>query len=389
MKTIKPAAACCLAAAAFVASLQPALALDSPALNLARQLNEAFVDAAAEVTPSVVVIDIRQKVNDTEGDTGSFWDLLPPEYRRHFQHPGGSSQHWLEGEGSGIIVSPDGYILTNYHVVENADQIVVSLPDGRKFPGEVKGTDSESDIAVVKINATALKPAKLGDSDKARVGEFVLAVGAPFELNGTVTVGHISAKSRVFQSVADQDFIQTDTKILPGNSGGPLVNLYGEVVGINTMIEGLDTGIGFAIPVNIARRVKDHLIAEGKFTRSWLGIEIVEWKNQGEYVSITGTPPPATSQGVLVTGIVPDGPASKSDLRAGDVVTAVDGKSVQTVRELRDEVSVKKAGRNAVLNVTRGNARLTVKVAPGAMPSAEGLNAGISHFREPEPEPGQ
>jgi len=264
MKRIKPKTACLLAAA-VMASGQPVLAKDSPALILARQLNEAFVEVADQVSPSVVVLYIRQKVNAKDAEEGSsFWDLLPPEYRRHFHHQGGAQPEWLEGEGSGIIISPDGYILTNNHVVEDADEIEVRLKDGRKFTGEVKGVDPSTDIAVVKIKATGLTAAKLGDSDASRVGEFVLAIGAPFELNDTVTVGHVSAKGRVFEHEADLDFIQTDAKILPGNSGGPLVNLYGEVIGINTMIEGLDSGIGFAVPINIAKRIKDHLINEGK-----------------------------------------------------------------------------------------------------------------------------
>jgi len=375
MKRIKPKTACLLAAA-VMASGQPALAKDSPALILARQLNEAFVEVADHVSPSVVVLYIRQKVNAKDSEEGgSFWDLLPPEYRRHFQHEDGAQQQWLQGEGSGIIISPDGYILTNNHVVENADKIEVRLKDGRKFTGEVKGVDPNTDIAVVKIKATGLTPAKLGDSDASRVGEFVLAIGAPFELNDTVTVGHVSAKGRVFEHEADLDFIQTDAKILPGNSGGPLVNLYGEVIGINTMIEGLDTGIGFAVPINIAKRIKDHLINEGKYTRSWLGIGIRDLKNDSDYMGLEAHLAPDVSDGVLVIEIRPEGPAAKSDLQAGDVITAVDGKSVQSVHQLREEVSVKKPGRVAVLDVVRGKEHLTVKVTPGAMPSAPELAA--------------
>jgi serine protease Do len=373
MKTIKPKMACLLAAA-VMASSQPALAKDSPALNLARQLNEAFVEVADQVSPSVVVIYIRQKVSGKEADEGgSFWDILPPEYRRHFQHQDGAHQHWLEGEGSGIIISPDGYILTNNHVVENADEIEVRLKDGRKFTGEVKGVDPETDIAVVKIKAAGLTPAKLGDSDAARVGEFVLAIGAPFELNDTVTVGHVSAKGRVFEHEADLDFIQTDAKILPGNSGGPLVNLYGEVIGINTMIEGLDSGIGFAVPINIAKRVKDHLIYEGKYTRSWLGIGIGELKDDSDYLGLDGHLAPDVREGVVVTAIIPDGPAAKSDLQPGDVITGVDGKTIQTMHQLREEISVKKPGHMTVLQVVRGKEHLIVKVAPGAMPSRDEL----------------
>jgi serine protease Do len=373
MKPIKPKAVCLLAAA-VMASGPRAEARHSPALDLARQLNEAFVEVADQVSPAVVVIDIRQRVKDKQTeDGGSFWDILPPELRRHFQNHGGAHPQWLEGEGSGLIISPDGYILTNNHVVEGADDIVVRLKDGRTFAGEVKGADPESDIAVVKIKATGLTPAKLGDSDATRVGEFVLAIGAPFELNDTVTVGHVSAKGRSFEQDADQDFIQTDAKILPGNSGGPLVNLYGEVIGINTMIEGLDTGIGFAVPINLAKRVKDHLINEGKFTRSWLGIQIHELRNDSDYLSLDGKLAPDAREGVVVEAILPGGPASKSDLRPGDVITAVDGKTVQTTRQLRDEIGEKKPGSATMLAVVRGKEHLTLKATPGLTPAVDEL----------------
>jgi serine protease Do len=378
MKPIKPKAVCLLAAA-VMASGPSAEARHSPALDLARQLNEAFVEVADEVSPAVVVIDIRQRVKEKQGeDGGSFWDILPPELRKHFQNHGGGHPQWLEGEGSGLLISPDGYILTNNHVVEGAEDIVVRLKDGRAFVGEVKGTDPESDIAVVKIDAKGLTPAKLGNSDATRVGEFVLAIGAPFELNDTVTVGHVSAKGRSFEQDADQDFIQTDAKILPGNSGGPLVNLYGEVIGINTMIEGLDTGIGFAVPINLAKRVKDHLISEGKFTRSWLGIQIHELRNDNEYLSLDGKLAPDVREGVVVEAILPGGPASNSDLRPGDVITGVDGKSVQTVRQLRDEIADKKPGSATTLVVVRGKEHLTIKATPGLTPAKDELAAKAS-----------
>src|ERR1700722_6147749 len=383
MSPIKSRAVCWLAAAVVIAAGPRTWGKDSPAPGMARQLNEAFVEVADKVSPTVVVIDIRQKVNEKDTDEGgSFWDILPPDLRRHFQkhgegqhHHGEANQQWLEGEGSGIIISPDGYILTNNHVVEDADEIVVRLKDGRAFAGEVKGVDPESDVALVKIKASGLTPAKLGDSEATRVGEFVLAIGAPFELNDTVTVGHVSAKGRIFEHDADQDFIQTDAKILPGNSGGPLVNLYGEVIGINTMIEGLDTGIGFAVPINLAKRVKDHLMTEGKFTRSLLGIHIHELKNDSDYLSLDGALAPDAREGVVGEAILPGGPASKSDLRPGDVITSVDGKTVQTVRQLRDEVADKKPGRLTVLSVVRGKEHLNIKATPAIMPAAEEVTA--------------
>jgi serine protease Do len=388
MKTIKPKAVGLLAAAAIMASGPRTEARYSPALDLARQLNEAFVEVADQVAPAVVVIDVRQKAKDKQTDDGgSFWNIFPPELRRRFQNHGGSHEQILEGEGSGLVISPDGYILTNNHVVEGADEIIVKLKDGRTFAGEVKGADPESDIAVVKIKATGLTAAKLGDSDATRVGEFVLAIGAPFELSDTVTVGHISAKGRTFEQDADQDFIQTDAKILPGNSGGPLVNLYGEVIGINTMIEGLDTGIGFAVPINLAKRVKDHLINEGKFNRAWLGIIIHELKDDKDYLNLEGRLAPDARDGVVVEAILPGGPASKSDLRPGDVITAVDGRTVQTARQLRNEIAEKKPGSATVLVVVRGKQHLTITAMPTPTPtedvlavkaSAEPANFGLT-----------
>jgi serine protease Do len=385
MNAIRFAAICGLAAAVLSAG-SPAVARQSSALDLARQLNEAFVTVAEKVSPAVVVIHIRQKVN---GNEGSFWDILPPELRRRFQNQGGAQRsrpYWMEGEGSGIVISADGYILTNNHVVEDADQITVRLKDGRTFEGEVKGADSKSDIAVIKINATGLTPAKLGDSDATRVGEFVLAIGAPFELSDTVTVGHVSAKGRSFGEMGpdlDQDFLQTDAKILPGNSGGPLVNLYGEVIGVNTMIEGLDTGIGFAVPINLARRVKDHLIAEGRFARSRLDIHITDLKHYRDYLNLDGKLAPDAQEGVVVTSILPDGAAAKSDLRPGDVITAVDGKSVKTVQQLRDEVADKKPGSATRLDLVRGKEHLAINVTPQAAPGVAGLAAKTHRFQSP------
>ncbi len=273
MKTFKTTLLSATVAAALLGCAGICAARDTSPLDLARQLNEAFIQVADQASKSVVVIKITGKSTENDGDdSGSFLDSLPPEWRRYFEGRAGhgrSRPQKVEGEGSGIVVTADGYILTNNHVVENADTIKVRFKDGREFDGEVKGTDPESDVAVVKIKASGLTPAKLGDSDATRVGEFVLAVGAPFTLSYSVTFGHVSAKGRSFEgemggAYADQDFIQTDASINPGNSGGPLVNLCGEVIAINTMIEGMNTGIGFAVPINLAKRVMAHLIRRGQ-----------------------------------------------------------------------------------------------------------------------------
>lgn len=379
-----------LSVAALLASGPSVSALDSPALTLARQLNEAFIEVADKVSPAVVVIEVSQNVteeDDQSGGGGSWWDLLPPDERpRHRFHHRGPTSHIVQGEGSGVIITEDGYILTNNHVVENAVKILVKFKDGRTFDGEVKGTDPASDIAVVKIKAKGLTPATLGDSDSTRVGEFVLAIGAPFTLSYSVTFGHISAKGRSFEGetrgYSDQDFIQTDASINPGNSGGPLVNLYGEVIAINTMIEGMNTGIGFAVPINLAKRVKDHLIAEGKFTRSWLGIGIREL---GDYLTYKDLPPelaPDTQTGIVITDIHADSPASKANLHAGDVVVSVDGKNVETARQLKDAIALEKPGTQLTLNIVRAKEHLAVKVETAALPSDDQLLA----VRSPAPE---
>ena len=280
----------------------------------------------------------------------------------------------FDAQGSGVIIRDDGYILTNFHVVDEAEKILVRLRDGRKFEGTVRGKDAQSDLAVIKINATNLPVAKLGDSAAVRVGEFAIAIGAPFELDYSVTFGHVSAKGRshVVPSMGvtsqgatmDQDFIQTDASINPGNSGGPLVNLYGEVIGINTLIRGLRTGIGFAVPVNLAKEVSDHLIADGKFPRSWLGVGIRGLREDDDTTEKIEGP----ADGVLVTEIRPDGPASKSDLLARDIITAVDGRNVATAAQLRNEIRGKKPGSAVTLDVLRESKPLKIKVRPEIWP---------------------
>ncbi|HTH47060.1 MAG TPA: trypsin-like peptidase domain-containing protein, partial [Candidatus Limnocylindria bacterium] len=270
MKNIRTSLAV-LTLAGLAAALPPAvLAKDSEALQIARQLNEAFIEVADNVSPSVVVITVTEKKDtETMQQMHRFFQALPPELQE-----GEAPQR--TGQGSGVIVREDGYIVTNNHVVNGAEKIRVRLKDGREFDAEVRGTYPDADIAVVKLKGDVknLHVAKFADSEKVRVGEFAIAIGAPFELDYSVTYGHVSAKGRanLGGGPGDQDFIQTDASINPGNSGGPLVNLNGEIIGINSMIRGMGTGIGFAIPANNAHEISDRLIADGKFTRSWLGI---------------------------------------------------------------------------------------------------------------------
>src|SRR5881628_714708 len=227
--------------------------------------------------------------------------------------------------------------------------------------------DPQSDVAVIKIDAKGLPTATLADSNKTRVGEFAIAIGAPFSLDYSVTFGHVSAKNRSdivtgFERLTmDQDFIQTDANINPGNSGGPLVNIEGEVIGINTLIRGLHTGIGFAIPSSLAREVSDKLISEGKFTRAWLGVRIQTLREDADFRALIKGP----AEGVVVHSVLPNGPAARSELKPTDIITAVDGKSVGTAKQLRNELRNKKIGQPVTLDVFRKGKAIQVKVAPG------------------------
>jgi Do/DeqQ family serine protease len=339
-------------------------------LDLARQLNQAFVEVAEKVSPAVVVITTTQKNvrSVIEGLDETPENFSPEDFWRRFHRqfenaPGEESL----GQGSGIIVREDGYILTNSHVVEDAETITVRLRDGRTFKARVRGVDPQSDVAVLQIDARGLPFAKLADSTKTRVGELAIAIGTPFNLDYSVTFGHVSAKGRANVmtgfgggAMMDQDFIQTDANINPGNSGGPLVNIDGEVIGINTLIRGLRTGIGFAIPSSLLREVSDQIIAEGKFTRAWLGVSIVSLKDDPEYQELIK----GVNEGVVIRAILPNGPAARSELKPADVVTAVDGRRVTSPQELRNEVRGKKIGAPVTLDVFRAGTNLPVKIIP-------------------------
>jgi serine protease Do len=359
MKTRKLASLVLAAAAAAASNNSDVIA--GPEQDLARQLNKAFIEAAEKVSPAVVVISVTEKAGATSADW--FDDENDSPSRK------GSPRKTDKtfGEGSGVILSNDGYILTNNHVVEDAEKIEVKLRDGRVFPAEVRGRDSASDLAVLKISARDLPVAKLADSSKVRVGEFAIAIGAPFNLDYSVTFGHVSAKSR--SNIVpdwedgggmDQDFIQTDANINPGNSGGPLLNIDGEVIGINTLIRGLHTGIGFAIPSNLAREISDKLIAHGRIARPWLGIRIHSVSDDPDFRELF----PKVQNGVIVQSVSPGGPAAKSDLCAADVITAIDTLPINTTQQLRDEIRRRATGQFVTLEVSRGGKSLQIKIKP-------------------------
>ena len=382
----------------------------SPALDLARQLNQAFVEVADSVSKSVVVIKVKTKEDRNWGDLegNPLFEQLPEEQRQQFerfferfrgQQPrrqraqpdptDAEGNPFYNGRGSGMVMREDGYILTNHHVVEDAEAIMVVFKDGREVKAEVRGRDPESDLAVIRLTekVPGLTPVRFADSDKVRVGEFAIAIGAPFDLEYSVTFGHVSAKGRQVEdmrSLSDQDFIQTDANINVGNSGGPLVNIDGEVMGVNSMIRtsmGVGVGIGFAIPSNLAREIGDRLIEDGRFVRSWLGIGIADLR---EYRRIRDIDTKA-KDGVVVRSIEPNGPAYGSDLKPADVIVSVDGRNVSTTQQLRSLISRKKAGSEVVLDVFRRDENIRVKVKPDEKPTRDALASGRKPKASKEP----
>src|SRR5881275_2868713 len=297
--------------------------------DVVHQLNNAFAKVFETVAPSVVIIEISKKNEISENSPLD--DLFfqgPPDENNPRRNPGAPRS--VQSEGSGFIMRPDGYIFTNFHVVEGADKIDVKLRDGRNFPARMVGTDEKTDIAVIKIDAKDLPVVQLGDSDAVRVGQFAFAIGAPFKLDYTFTYGVISGKgrSKLLQSGAYSisDYLQTDASINPGNSGGPLCDIDGKVVGMNTLINGLNRGLGFSIPSNLTNEIGQQLIAGHKILRPWLGIRI---ESLGDDPSIRDLFK-GLDKGVVVRTIEADAPANKSDLRPFDVITKVDGTPVTT-----------------------------------------------------------
>jgi serine protease Do len=390
----------CLILCALCAWAEPAKP-PAASLDLARQLNQLFIEVADQVSPAVVVIKVAQKPGeiDLEAEDNPLWEMLPPEFRRQLERqrekqrnkrdesPGSKEPPVFNGQGSGVVIREEGYILTNRHVVDGADKIKVRFNDGDDFDAEIRGVDSQSDLAVLKINPKGkkLKAARLGNSETTRVGEFAIAIGAPFDLDYSVTFGHVSAKGRsriINDPYMDQDFIQTDANINPGNSGGPLVNIEGEVIGINTLIKGLRTGIGFAIPVNLVKEVSEKLISDGKYVRAWLGIGIEALRDNLEYRDIVTD----IMDGVVIKHIQTNGPAAKSDLKPSDVITAVDGKPVASAQQLKNEIRGKRIGDTVVLDIHRAGKNIKVKVKPGAFPDDTILVANKRPSPAEEPE---
>ena len=329
-----------------------------------------FVSLAEQLKPAVVNIGtaktVKPKAPIYPGPQGPGGDMFEEFFERFFRNAP-QSPHKQRSLGSGFIISQDGYILTNDHVVDGADEIKVKLSDGREFAGEIRGLDPKLDLALIKIDAGEDLPvARLGDSEEIKVGEWVMAIGNPFGLEQTVTVGIVSAKGRVIGAGPYDDFIQTDASINPGNSGGPLFNMQGEVIGINTAIVAQGQGIGFAIPVNMAKQIIPQLRDEGRVTRGWLGVTVQALnKELAESFELD------TTQGALVNEVIEDSPADKAGLKRGDIIVEYDGKQVDELNDLPRLVAATPVDETVKVKVFRDGKERTIKVKIGRLDDGE------------------
>jgi serine protease Do len=367
--------------AIFLLTSFQAQALDAPVEHL-RETSKAFASVAREVSPSVVFIQVEKKTDVPARVVpfgGEEWPFGNDLFKRFFGDQGvpRSGQPRLEqrtvGQGSGFVfavkdglLSDTTYIMTNNHVVEGADSIRVRFRDGREFDAKIRGRDPHSDVAVIEVDAGGLPALKLADSSRLEVGEWVLAIGNPFGLSNTLTVGVVSATGRTGIGINDyEDFIQTDAAINPGNSGGPLVNLDGEVVGMNTAIfsrSGGYMGVGFAIPVNLASAIANQLIERGEVTRGYLGVSI-----QQLTPDLAASFDIASGRGVLVAQVTDGSPADAAGLQQGDVIVAYDDTPVTEIGRFRNSVALTEPGSRHTLSVLRGGREVRLDVTIGQL----------------------
>ncbi|WP_425313493.1 MULTISPECIES: DegQ family serine endoprotease [Pseudomonas] len=335
-----------------------------------------FTTLVEQASPAVVNISTKQKLPDRRYATGQMPDLegLPPMFREFFERnmpqqprsPRGDRQREAQSLGSGFIISSDGYVLTNNHVVADADEIIVRLSDRSELQAKLVGTDPRTDVALLKVDGKNLPTVKLGDSEKLKVGEWVLAIGSPFGFDHSVTKGIVSAKGRTLPNDTYVPFIQTDVAINPGNSGGPLFNMNGEVVGINSQIftrSGGFMGLSFAIPIDVALDVSNQLKKDGKVSRGWLGVVIQEVNK--DLAESFGLDKPA---GALVAQVLEDGPAAKGGLQVGDVILSMNGQPIVMSADLPHLVGSLKDGATAKLDIIRNGKRQSLDVTVGALP---------------------
>jgi serine protease Do len=349
-------------------------------LALAESLQLGFVDVAQHVRPAVVHLGTIQRAKNRRGPNvppgnddpffrdffNQFFGSEGPDSRSEFRRP---------GLGSGVIIDKRGLVLTNFHVVKGADEILIRLSDKREYRGQILGTDPKTDLAVVKFQPDhEITVANLGNSDALRVGEWAIAIGNPFGLDQTVTVGVISATGRSDVGIATyENFIQTDASINPGNSGGPLVNLKGQVVGVNTAIVAAGQGIGFAIPINMVKRVVDQLVDKGKVVRGWLGVALQPLSpDLAQSLGLAGT------NGAVVGSTITGSPAAQAGLQQGDVIVAYDSTPVDDYRHVQRLVAETRVGKSVTLQIVRKKQKMDVAVTIAEVPDETARRPGPS-----------
>ena len=365
----------------LVSTLCVAAADPDNAIEQLREAGKAFSSVARKASPAVVFISVekveevrssRQRSPFEDEFFKRFFDIPPDSQSKQR-----SKQRKVAGQGSGFVVSSDGYIVTNNHVVGDADEVQVRFQDGTEYSAEIVGTDSRSDVAVIKIDAKNLPVLELGDSDALEVGEWVLAIGSPFGLSHTLTAGIVSAKGRSSVGITDyENFIQTDAAINPGNSGGPLVDLNSRAIGMNTAIfsrSGGYMGIGFAIPINMVQNIMNQLINDGRVTRGFLGVLIQNLTN--ELADSFGL---ESQRGVLIAEVTKDSPAMNAGMKAGDVVVKFDERDVTDVGTFRNRVSLVYPGSVVSLIVIRDGKQKVLNVTIGELPESS-----VAESKEP------
>ena len=347
-------------------------------LALAEALQLGFVDVAQHVRPAVVHLGTIQRAKSRRGPNlpqgnddpffrdffNQFFGSEGPDSRSEFRRP---------GLGSGVIIDKRGLVLTNFHVVKGADEILIRLSDKREYRGQILGTDPKTDLALVKFQPDhELTVASMGNSDALRVGEWAIAIGNPFGLDQTVTVGVISATGRSDVGIATyENFIQTDASINPGNSGGPLVNLKGEVIGVNTAIVAAGQGIGFAIPINMVKRVVDQLVDKGKVVRGWLGVALQPLSpDLAQSLGLAGT------NGAVVGSTITGSPAAQAGLQQGDVIVAYDSTPVDDYRHVQRLVAETRVGKSVTLQIVRKKQKMDVAVTIAEVPDESARRPG-------------
>lgn len=354
--------------------------------------SSAFTEIARHAKDAVVFIQVERTItrgarHPQQQHFNDPFDFFGDDFLRRFfgpqVRPDQQPQRRFRqmGQGSGFLISADGEILTNHHVVGDADKITVTLNDGREFEAERVGTDASSEVAVIRIKGENFPFLELGNSDKLNVGEWVLAIGNPFGLNATVTAGIVSAKGRSNIGIADyEDFIQTDAAINPGNSGGPLLNIHGKVIGINTAIysrSGGYMGIGFAIPVNMARQIRDQLVETGRVSRGYLGVYIQELTRElAEGFGLQD------HRGILVSDVIPDSPAEKAGIQQGDVIIKLNGRAVDNVPDFRNTVASNPPGSLLRLEIMRDGKTELIETNTEPLPDEQAQTVEPSRIME-------